>query len=375
MIIMPDVGIPGAEFIFGKENSEIARLLSNITDYATTAKYLNDLYSVSNTAEILGCGYMREDHVVVILNENNLANQRVADILNNSLVSGVRTRKIIDSSDFTHRLHMWIANGVGDLNTLRYGHGGCGTVAAGLCFSGKNNVNTTIPGTEEYTSSVWTNATDVNTQNYKLGGCGTQNAGVKVGGADWETDVCEEYNGSTWSAGGNINTARMEFPACGTQNAGLCFGGLFSDHKTGETEEYNGSAWITVGVGDMAVPRKVLGGCGTQNSGLSFGGENAAYNCCNDTEEYNGSTWAVSGNLNTSRKDTAGCGTQTAGLCFGGNPDDVAMKSSEEYDGSTWATSGVGDLNTASEQHSAAGIQTAGLKAGGLVVYDTEEYI
>ena len=92
--------------------------------------------------------------------------------------------------------HIWVTDGVGDLNTARRYLAGCGTQDAGLSFGGM------------------------------------------IGGAP--TAETEEYDGAAWSTAGvgDLNTTVYEHAGCGIQSAGLSFGGHNGAALTTETEEY-----------------------------------------------------------------------------------------------------------------------------------------
>ena len=352
---MPDVGIPGAEFIFGKEKSDIARLLSNISDYALEAKYLHDLYSASDAAEILGCGYMREDHVIAILNESNMTVDGAATILNETTIAVERVRHVFEDMDatkvwdfiehgnLTRTFHVWIHNGVGDLNTAVGCNAGCGTQSYGLSFGGQIGYYGTTE-TEEYTLSTWSVAGvgDLATEVGYSGGFGSQSAGVSCGG--WtgspmggQVLKTEKYNGSTWSAGDDLSVAVYMHATTGTAASGLSIGGSTPSGTTDGVERYVGAVWQIAG--DLNTAVRSNAAAGTINAGLSFGG----YSHTTETEEYTETpfpAWSVSGvgDLNTGRRGHGGGGTQNAALCCGGSITSAIMEySTEEYDGSVWS--------------------------------------
>ena len=79
--------------------------------------------------------------------------------------------------------HIWVTDGVGDLNTARRYLAGCGTQDAGLSFGGMIGGAPTAE-TEEYDGAAWSTAGvgDLNMARYDLAGCGTQVAGLSFGG-------------------------------------------------------------------------------------------------------------------------------------------------------------------------------------------------
>jgi len=219
-----------------------------------------------------------------------------------------------------------------DLGSARYGNAGFGTTTAGVSAAGRLGSN--IDLVETYDGTSWTVGNVVNSARYLVHGIGVQTAGIIVGGEPGTRQEVETYNGTTWSETGDLLTGRGSAALSGTSTATLASGGgpgnglgvveeydgtswtevtpdLNSDRanpngggavftaalvfggttppgqtKTGKTEKWDGSAWTEVG--DLAVPRELLGAgqTGPSSTSIAFAGRDAGGNV-NACEEWN----------------------------------------------------------------------------------------
>lgn len=163
-----------------------------------------------------------------------------------------------------------------------------------------------------------------------MGGYG--NSSYKFYGASntWSTNlVCSYTSGS--SGGG------------GTQDNMIAFGGNSGGggaHAKTTTAEYIGTSWANVG--DLAVPRRELGGGGGDpDNALAVCGEDGSFVDYDSVETWNGSTNAWSTNVTAfpyAFNNGIYFGTATAGV--GGMGDASGTKKSDTYEttdgGATW---------------------------------------
>ena len=264
---------------------------------------------------------------------------------------------------------------VGDLNTAKFGSGGCGeTAEAAMVWSGSPSPYTT--NNEVWNGSSWTESGDVNTARFACAsGIGTTSAALFGGGGTGPTPngvaLSEEWNGSAWAEGNNMNTGRVLHAGFGTQTAGVLAGGWNScinyPSDLGYTEEYNGSSWSEGA--DLNTVRRALASAiiSTDSAGMVFGGTGFIGGNKDETETWNGSAWSETADLNTARNGSKGLGTSSAAVCAGGHPSYTAV--SEEWNGTAWST--VNSMNTGRNEASSGGSSSAGLVASGQTASST----
>ena len=239
------------------------------------------------------------------------------------------------------------------------GAGAGSTASSGLIAGGQSPFKT---ATEEYDNSIntitnaaWASAPATNTALGTTAGCGSVTAGLVFSGADNLTNS-EKYDGTSWTATPALNVGRYGAGEAtnAPQTAALCFGGVADPGTNNKdaTEEWNGSSWSAQTA--LPVAMRQLAGFGIQTAAVTIGGYSTTYIA--ESYEYNGSSWTAGGDMNTSRERAAGCGLETAGLAMGGNNPSPYIANVEEYDGSSWTNATA--LSTANKLASAAGIQT-----------------
>ena len=209
--------------------------------------------------------------------------------------------------------------------------------------------------TNTITAAAWASAPATNTALGTTAGCGSVTAGLVFSGAD-NLANSEKYDGTSWTATPTLNTGRYGAGEAtnAPQTAALCFGGVVDPgtNNKNETEEWNGSSWSEQS--NLPTGLRQIAGFGLQTAAVSIGGYSTTYSA--ESYEYNGSSWTAGGDMSTSRERAAGCGLETTGLAMGGNNPSPYIANVEEYDGSSW-TNGTA-LPTATKLGSAAGIQT-----------------
>ena len=239
--------------------------------------------------------------------------------------------------------------------------GGAGaTSTAAVAMAGTTGSATSL--VEEYnisvntfTAAAWASAPATNTALGTTAGCGSVTAGLVFSGADNLTNS-EKYDGTSWTATPALNVGRYGAGEAtnAPQTAALCFAGVADPGTNNKdaTEEWNGSSWSAQTA--LPVAMRQVAGCGTQTAAVSIGGYSTTW--VPESYEYNGSSWTASGDMNTDRERSAGCGLETAGLAMGGNNPSPYIANVEEYNGSSWTNATA--LSTANKLASAAGIQT-----------------
>ena len=239
--------------------------------------------------------------------------------------------------------------------------GGAGaTSTAAVAMAGTTGSATSL--VEEYnisvntfTAAAWASAPATNTALGTTAGCGSVTAGLVFSGADNLTNS-EKYDGTSWTATPALNVGRYGAGEAtnAPQTAALCFAGVADPGTNNKdaTEEWNGSSWSAQTA--LPVAMRQLAGFGIQTAAVTIGGYSTTYIA--ESYEYNGSSWTAGGDMNTSRERAAGCGLETAGLAMGGNNPSPYIANVEEYNGSSWTNATA--LSTANKLASAAGIQT-----------------
>jgi hypothetical protein len=247
---------------------------------------------------------------------------------------------------------------MGTGRTYLGGAGADSTAAVAMC----GNTGSASSLVEEYNTSVntftaaaWASAPSTNTALGTTAGCGSVTAGLVFSGANALTNS-EKYDGTSWTATPALNVGRYAAGEAtnAPQTAALCFAGVADPGTNNKdaTEEWNGSSWSAQTA--LPVAMRQVAGFGIQTAAVSIGGYSTTYIA--ESYEYNGSSWTAGGDMNTSRERAAGCGLETAGLAMGGNTPSPYIANVEEYDGSSWTNATA--LPTANKLGSAAGIQT-----------------
>ena len=429
---MPDVGIPGAEFIYGKKPNDIGKLISNISDAALAAKQLKLLYTTGELAEILGSGYMTVNRAVDILtdagftvatagsvmdnsacgdgrnadilaemsvaeavaqlNHTNLTVARIDTSLNQETAQATILRERWADSGCTRHFHIWVVTT--DLNTAVYAHAGAGDGVGDIyhiSFGGSDSARVIHSEMEYYNvgtnHGVWAieAAWEMNSPIHYHAGSGKHTNAISCGGNTAIEGLSFVYTAETeegrgvWviSGVGDLSAARAEHACAGDADAAIAFGGaIVGDVVVKTTEKYNGSVWASTD--DLTNVCKKHAGCGTAAAGLGVGVYGVGSSP--ETEEYNGSVWATGGLLNIGTSLHGVFGSQNSAVSCGGTGAATITDETEEYNGAAWSVSGIGDLQAAVKYHSVGGQSTSGgLSFGGSpgsgVTPATEEYI
>lgn len=381
---MPDIQSPAKIPIWGKEPSEIAKLFSRSTDYATITAYLNNLWNISDAGDILEHGYM---------------NQHTIDqVFKNSDFSHAKIMEMIDGG--TRKYGVWITGATLDLNTpVSYGSGGGGTNPPvnvsflAYAFGGyaPGGLSTQMEKFDD-SANVWVNYNDMNTavKEHSSGVAPLYGYGkadiYSFGGNDANrTTECEYYDSQgsdLWvTIGiGDLNTAKESAAGCGSQYMDanihcISFGGTDGIHKISETERFcdDTSTWEVAPYGDMNDPSMYISGCGTYDAALAINGVTES-GVTNRVEEWNGDFWVTS-SADTNQINLMSCalGTVNNSMLFGGGNN---SKMTQYYNGLVWAICSDSDLNNDSSEHAGAGDWDRALSFGGMYNNNiTEEFI
>ena len=242
-------------------------------------------------------------------------------------------------------------------------HGGGPNSSNGLCAGGLTSPGV-VSVVEEFTSSTntitaaaWASGGALNQARYQMAGCGTLTAGLAFSGYEpgGETGKTEEYDGTSFSEQNDMGTARYEMGnGNGTQTAALCSAGRTDTAHGGGAqafvEEYDGTSWSEVN--NLPGNRTAHGSAGTQTASIIALGKSAppAPSVVDTSLHYDGTNWTSGGTANTARFAAFGAGTQTSAIFAGGNP---SLATAEEYNGSAWTT--TGSLIAGAQGPSAAG--------------------
>jgi len=247
--------------------------------------------------------------------------------------------------------------------------GACGTLTAGLVWSGQSPTLSPVYKDEAFTydGTDWTASPDISAAKAVQAGTGTQTAALSVGGyyyppSAYQNDT-EEYDGSSWSEVADYPTQIMSGGIAGTQTAAVVGGGSGEPGHTSQniTNEYNGSSW-TAGENMPAAYASSLVAFGTQTDAIFCGGENPS--TTGATLSYDGTDYTVESNSMNTARENLGCarsGTATAGLIFAGGPSVKA--NTESWDGTSWTNEPA--LGTARSVAGGFGTSTAAVCAGG----------
>ena len=126
----------------------------------------------------------------------------------------------------------------------RYQTRGCGTLAAGLSFSGQGSGGRRSTS-EEYDGASWAAGNSLSAAKLGMSRAGTMTAAVGAGGqTTGNVNVTEEYDGTNWAAGGNLLLAKHHGGDDGTQTAAWTAGGDGTGAEYNDkTEHYDGTCW------------------------------------------------------------------------------------------------------------------------------------
>jgi hypothetical protein len=235
------------------------------------------------------------------------------------------------------------------------------TTHIGMVFGG--NFGPGSPGktvnTEQYDGTSWSEVNEINTVRSGYGGAGTLTSALYAGGeipvSPSNTDAHEQWNGSSWTETTEINTARRSNVSFGATNTDAITASGYTTTAVAITEQWNGSSWAEVA--DQNAAKYARGGAGTTTDGILFGGQNPTTN----TETWNGAAWTEVSELNTAGEYRAASGSSSSQvLATGKYPTGANV---EAWNGASWTE--INDISTARFEGSGTGSALFGLIAGG----------
>ena len=236
------------------------------------------------------------------------------------------------------------------------------TTHIAMTFGG--NVGAGTPGktvnTEQYDGTSWTEVNNINTVRNGYGGCGTLTSSIYAGGEDplvppSNTANVELWDGTNWTETTNLNVARRSNVGFGATNTDVINASGYTTTSVAITEKWNGTSWTEVG--DQNAAKYARGGAGTATDGILFGGQDPTTN----TETWDGTSWTEVSELNSAGEYRAASGSSSSQvLATGKYPLGANV---EAWNGSSWTE--INDISTARWEGSGTGSAVFGLISGG----------
>ena len=236
------------------------------------------------------------------------------------------------------------------------------TTHVAMTFGG--NVGPGTPGktvnTEQYDGTSWTEVNNINTVRAGYGGGGTLTSSIYAGGEDplvppSNTANVELWDGTNWTETTNLNVAVRSNVGFGATNTAIISASGYTTTAVATTEKWDGSSWTEVG--DQNAAKYARGGTGTVTDGILFGGQDPTTN----TETWDGTSWTEVSELNSAGEYRAASGNSSSlVLATGKYPLGANV---EFWNGSSWSE--INDISTARWEGSGTGSSSFGLISGG----------
>ena len=253
----------------------------------------------------------------------------------------------------------------GNLNTAR-GRAGFASYASStthvaMTFGG--NVGPGSPGktvnTEQYDGTSWTEVNNINTVRAGYGGAGTLTSAIYAGGeipvSPSNTADVELWDGSSWTETTNLNTALRNNVGIGATNTDAISASGYTTTAVATTEKWDGTSWTELA--DQNAAKYTRGGAGTTTAAILYAGQAPTTN----TETWDGTSWTEVSELNTAGEYRAPSGNSSSQvLAVGKYPLGANV---EAWNGTSWSE--INDISTARWEGSGTGSSSFGLISGG----------
>ena len=253
----------------------------------------------------------------------------------------------------------------GNLNTAR-GRAGFASYASStthvaMTFGG--NVGPGSPGktvnTEQYNGTSWTEVNNINTVRAGYGGAGTLTSAIYIGGeihvSPSNTADVELWDGSSWTETTNLNTALRNNVGIGATNTDAMSASGYTTTAVATTEKWDGTSWTELA--DQNAAKYTRGGAGTTTAAILYAGQAPTTN----TETWDGTSWTEVSELNTAGEYRAPSGNSSSQvLAVGKYPLGANV---EAWNGTSWSE--INDISTARWEGSGTGSSSFGLISGG----------
>ncbi len=220
-----------------------------------------------------------------------------------------------------------------------------------------------IPGktvnTEQYNGTSWTEVNNINTVRAGYGGAGTLTSAIYMGGeipvSPSNTADVELWDGSSWTETTNLNTALRNNVGIGATNTDAISASGYTTTAVATTEKWDGTSWTELA--DQNAAKYTRGGAGTTTAAILYAGQNPTTN----TETWDGTSWTEVSELNSAGEYRAPSGNSSSQvLAVGKYPLGANV---EAWNGTSWSE--INDISTARWEGCGTGSSSFGLISGG----------